>query len=235
MKILALDSSAKAASVAIIEDGFIVGEFFINTKLTHSQTLVPMVDDLLKRTECNIKDIDAFAVSTGPGSFTGIRIGISAIKGMAMALEKPCIGVSSLEALAYNLIDMDTIICACMDARCDQVYNAFFSVNQNSIERLTDDRAIPIIDLKEDLNKYSKKKVNIIGDGAVLCYNKLNEDFSNINLVSESHRYQKASGVALAAEQKFQNGDFVSASQLLPEYLRLPQAQRELRKRLKLN
>lgn len=234
MKILALDSSSNAASVSITEDDFILGEFFINTKLTHSQTLVPMIDDVLTRVNIAINDIDLFAVSSGPGSFTGIRIGVSAIKGIAMALNKPCVGVSSLEAMAYNLKDVDSILCSCMDARCNQVYNAIFKVNETKVERIIEDRAISIDELNEELKRY-KENVNIIGDGAVLCYNKLSEYFSNINVISENLRYQKASSVAQIAFNQFKKGSFVKASELLPKYLRLPQAQRELTKRLNLN
>ncbi len=232
MKVLALDSSAKSASVAIVEDGFIIGEFFINTSLTHSQTLVPMIDDLLKNTKWSLDEMDAFAVSAGPGSFTGIRIGISVIKGMAMALDKPCFGVSTLEALAYNLIGNNTIVSSCMDARRDQVYNAIFKVNNKRIERLTPDRALSIDELGEDLKKYGSN-IKIVGDGADLCYNRLNSILPDLCVAPEILKYSKASSIALYALDNKNNS--LSASELLPQYLRLPQAQRELKKRLNLN
>lgn len=232
MKILALDSSAKAASVAIVEDKFIIGEFFINTTLTHSQTLVPMIDNLLENTKCSLDEIDAFAVSAGPGSFTGIRIGISVIKGMAMALNKPCFGVSTLESLAYNLLGNNIIVSSCMDARCNQVYNAIFNINGDHVERLTPDRAISIDELGNDLKKYSSN-IKIVGDGSDLCYNRLNSILSNLCTAPEALKYSKASSIALYA---FDNpNSSLSASELLPQYLRLPQAQRELKKRLNLN
>ncbi len=227
MKILAVDSSAKACSAAIVDDGKILGAFFINTALTHSQTLVPMIDAVLKNTSTDMNDIDAFAVSAGPGSFTGVRIGVAAVKGMAMPLKKPCISVSTLEAMSYNIISLDCIAVCVMDARCGQVYNALFEIKNGVIKRLCDDRALSIEDLAEDLKQYSNKLV-LVGDGAELCYNSYKEQFSNIFLASENSRYQNASGVAFAAADK----ERITAGELLPTYLRLPQAERELKKRM---
>lgn len=227
MKILALDSSAKAASVALVDENKIIGSFFINTTLTHSQTLLPMIDALLKNTNTNIKDVDLFAVASGPGSFTGVRIGVAAIKGMAMPLNKKCASVSTLEAMAYNHIQEDVIVVSVMDARCQQVYNANFKTNNNNIQRLCEDRALSISELGQELKNYSEKIV-LVGDGAELCYNSFKEEFSNIYLAPDHIRYQNAYGVALSAFNKEQ----ISAEQLMPIYLRLPQAQRELKKRM---
>ncbi len=234
MKILAIDSSAKAASVAINEDGKILGEFFINVKLDHSQTLMPMVSSLLKNTFINIKDIDFFAVAAGPGSFTGVRIGVAAIKGMALANNKPCVSVSALEAMSYNFIHNDCIVCSTMDARRDQVYNAIFEINNKKIKRLTSDRAISIESLINELKSYEKKQVFLVGDGADLCYNDIDSAKSFINLSPENLKYQKASGVSFIAETKIKNGETCSAETLMPLYLRLPQAQRELNKKTRL-
>ena len=230
MKILAIDSSAKAVSVAMIEDRRLLGEFFVNVGLTHSQTLMPMVDDLLKNVNIGVNEIDAFAVSVGPGSFTGLRIGISAIKGMALVGEIPCLEVSTLHAMAYNFIGESAIICAVMDARCNQVYNAFFEVCDEKVTRLTPDRTLSIEDLYSELETL-EKKVIFVGDGAVLCYNK-NKSGLNMQLAYESKRFQRASGVAFAAYEAHLNGAIVTDSAVLvPKYLRIPQAERELNKK----
>lgn len=227
MKILAVDSSAKACSVSLVDEDKILGEFFINTSLTHSQTLVPMIDAVLKNTSTDIKSVDAFAVSAGPGSFTGVRIGVAAIKGMAMPLDKPCYSVSTLEAMAYNLRGENCVACAVMDARCNQVYNALFLIKNGKITRLCDDRALSINELAEDLKSYNGKTV-LVGDGAQLCYNSYKELNLDIELAPEQQRYQRASGVAFAALTK----EPMTAESLMPTYLRLPQAERELKKRL---
>lgn len=227
MKILAFDSSAKSASVALIDDNKIIGSFFINANLTHSQTLVPMANQLLENTQTDLNQIHALAVSVGPGSFTGVRIGVSIVKGLAMTSDKPCIPVSTLEAMAYNYIQENCTVVAVMDARCNQVYNANFSINNGVISRLCDDRALAIDDLYEEI-KIINDKIILVGDGAELCYNSYKEKSTNIFLASEHIRYQNATSVAYAALNK----DKISAEQLMPVYLRLPQAQRELNKRL---
>ncbi len=227
MKILAVDSSAKACSACLLEDNKIKGEFFINTALTHSQTLVPMIDAVLKNTSTDIKEVDALAVSAGPGSFTGVRIGVAAVKGIAMPLDKPCVSVSTLEAMAYNMTGENCVVCAVMDARCKQVYNAMFSVENGVVSRLCDDRALSIDDLGEDLKSYSGRVI-LVGDGAELCYNSFKELLSYVELAPEQLRYQRASGVAFASVNK----EKITPAQLLPTYLRLPQAERELKKRL---
>lgn len=225
MKILAVDSSAKACSAAILDDNRILGSFFINTALTHSQTLVPMIDAVLKNTRTDLSDIDCFAVSAGPGSFTGVRIGVSAVKGIAMPLDKPCVAVSTLEAMAFNVTDHDCIVCAVMDARCNQVYNALFDITDGKVTRLCDDRAVSIADLEKELKSF-KSRIILVGDGAELCYNSFKEIY--VDLAIESQRYQNAAGVALASQNKKQ----ISAGELMPSYLRLPQAERELKKKL---
>ena len=230
MKILAIDSSAKSASVAIIEDKKLLGEFFVNVGLTHSQTLMPMIEDTLKNTNLKISDIDAFAVSVGPGSFTGLRIGIAAVKGIAFADEIPCIEVSTLYSMAYNLIDENAIICAVMEARCNQVYNAVFDVCDEKITRLTPDRTISIEELYFELEKL-EKKVILVGDGAVLCYNK-DENNLDLHLAHENKRFQRASSVAFAAYDAYLNDNAtISSADLVPKYLRIPQAERELIKK----
>lgn len=228
MKILAVDSSAKAVSAAIIEDKKLLSEFFVNVNLTHSQTLLPMIEDILKNTMLKVGDVDAFAVSTGPGSFTGLRIGIAAIKGMAFTNEIPCIEVSTLHSMAYNFMGENVIVCAVMDARRNQVYNAIFEVCDEKITRLTPDRTISIDELYFELEKL-EKKVFFVGDGAILCYNNYKNNL-NLRLAFENKRFQRASSVAFAAFDSYLNAPekIINSVDLSPKYLRLPQAEREL-------
>lgn len=224
MKILSLDSSSVTASVAITENSKILSEKFINNGLTHSQTLMPLVEDALNDSGVSIKDIDLFAVTNGPGSFTGVRIGISAVKGMADALNKKCFAVSTLEAIAEPLKGEDVIACAVMDARCNQVYTALFNLGN----RLCEDKAVLIDELSDELIKYDKKVV-FIGDGSVLCYEKLHEIIQNCEIADENIRYVHGSSVGFLAEDKVNNQEeAIASAKLLPFYLRLPQAEREL-------
>lgn len=227
MKILSIDTSAKVSTVSIVSEDKVICEYSVNLNFTHSQTIMPMCDEILKTTQISLSDIDAFGVCTGPGSFTGLRIGISAIKGMAYALNKPCISVSTLDALSYNMLDFDGIICCVMDARCNQVYNAIYENNNSNLQKITQDRAVIIDDLLVEL-KLLKKNIILVGDGADLCYNKFKDTLPNIRMASVSNRYQKASSVGLACVKKYNDNLLVSANDLMPEYLRLPQAQREL-------
>ena len=231
MKILAVDTSATAASVAVAEENKLIGEFSINTALTHSQTLMPMVDKLLNNTGLSVNDIDAVAVNAGPGSFTGVRIGVAAVKGIAFPKNLPCVSVSTLESMAYNMLGNDCIVCSVMDARCSQVYNALFRVKGCTVTRMTDDRALSLTDLKNELRNINEKVV-LVGDGAVLCSKFLGEELENIMLAPFNNRIQTASSVAYAAFEKINNGETVKADELMPVYLRLPQAQRELNKKL---
>ena len=232
MRIIAIDTSAKSASVAVTENGEIKGEFFINTMLTHSETLMPMVEAVLKSTKLTLDDIDCFAVNSGPGSFTGLRIGIAAVKGMAYALNKPCVAVSTLEAMAYNFKNESFIACCVMDARCNQVYNALFDVSEDIPERICEDRAVTIDELAVELTNYDSKVV-LVGDGAKLCYSKLNGIDCDLHIANENVRYQRACATAFAAEKLYSDGKAISSDKLMPEYLRLPQAQRELMKKQK--
>lgn len=228
MKILSVECTASPVSAALAEDGKILGEYFLNQKTTHSQTLMPMIDSLLN--VCNVapNDIDAFAVTVGPGSFTGVRIGVSAVKGLAEPLDKPCIPVSVLEAMANNMEAIDCIVCAVMDARCNQFYNALFKVQYGKIERLCEDRAI----LKEELiNEVANLEngslpIFAVGDGADIFYESAKDSIENLKLAPECLKYQRATGVYKAA---LEVKETVLAEELLPTYLRLPQAERELK------
>lgn len=231
MLILSLDSTASPASVCLYEDGKILADYFIHTGLTHSQTLMCMVESILQITGKNSSDVDLFAVNNGPGSFTGVRIGVAAIKGMAYAAEKPCVGVSTLESMAYNHLVENCVVCACMDARRHQVYNALFRIKDGCAKRLCGDRAISVEDLLTELSSYSEKIV-LFGDGAQLVYSSVKEN-KNICLAPETIRYQNASSVASIAYQKYLNGDSLTASDLNPSYLRLSQAEREFNNKKK--
>ena len=225
MKILSVDSSSVTASVAITENGKILAENFINNGLTHSQTLMPMVEKTINESGISVKDIDLFAITHGPGSFTGVRIGIASVKGMADVLNKKCVAVSTLEAIAEPLKNEDVIACAVMDARCNQVYTASF----NKGERICEDKAVLIDELGEELKQFSKKIV-FIGDGSVLCYDKLNEIIQNCDVADEKIRYVHGSSIGFVAEEKIKNGEEpINSENLVPFYLRLPQAERELK------
>ena len=231
MRILALESSAGAASACVMEDGKILGEYFVNIKQTHSQTLMVMAQGVLQSTNVPLSSIDLFAVSAGPGSFTGVRIGVACVKGMAMAEQKPCAGVSTLAAMAENLTDLTGIICCVMDARCQQVYNALFQLEDGIVTRLTEDRAISIAELAEECTAM-QETVYLVGDGAALCDRSAEfMALSNVRLVAEPVRYQRSSGVARVAMEIAAAGETVSAAELLPIYLRLPQAERELKRK----
>ncbi len=227
MKILALECSVSPASVAIIDNGKIISQCFINVKLTHSQTLMPMVKSALDLSLTKFDDIEGIAISSGPGSFTGIRIGISAVKGLCIAKKLPCVGVSTLRGIAENFKGQNAIICAVMDARCNQVYNALFKVDGDTVERLCEDRALMCTELAEQLREYNEKII-VCGDGTDLFYSFVCDN-ENVFLAPERLKYQSATGVGLCAYSEFLSGNTVSSEELLPVYLRLPQAERELK------
>ena len=224
MKILSVDSSSVSASVAITENGVTLAENFINNGLTHSQTLMPMVEKTLNEANVSVKDVDLFAIANGPGSFTGVRIGIASVKGMADAIGKKCVAVSTLEAIAEPLKNEDCIACAVMDARCNQVYTAIFENGK----RLCEDKAVLIDELGNEFENYNKKIV-FIGDGSVLCYEKLKDVVTDVEIADENIRYVHGSSIGRLAEDKIKNGESpIDSAKLVPFYLRLPQAEREL-------
>ncbi len=226
MLILAFETSAKAASVALLENGKLLGESYQNTGLTHSQTLMVMAEDLLKQCGKSVSDVTAVAVAEGPGSFTGVRIGVAAAKGFAWGGELPCYGVSTLEAMALSLGAWQGYVCPCMDARRSQVYNALFYVNHGALERAKEDRAIALSDLALEL-KSLEEPVFLVGDGSSLTYNTLSKEIPNLVLPPEHHMHQRAAGVALLAAKKAAAGDPGDGNALTPNYLRLSQAERE--------
>ena len=224
--ILSFETSAKAASVALMEKGKLLGESYQNTGLTHSQTLLQMAEDLLKTCGKTPADVTAVAVASGPGSFTGVRIGVAAAKGFAWGSEIPCVGVSTLEAMAENLGAWDGTVVPTMDARRSQTYTAIFRAENGKLKRMIDDCAISFAELGEKLN-YCKKPIFLVGDGAQLCYNTLNEAVPGLVLPPEHHRHQRAAGVALVAEKVLATGERPDGGSMSPNYLRLSQAERE--------
>lgn len=225
--ILAFESSAKAASVALTDKGRLLSQYSQCTALTHSRTLLPMAESLLKNSDTTIDAVDMFAVAHGPGSFTGIRIGVSTVKGLSWATQKPCVGVSTLEAMSWNGVSAGGYICPVMDARRAQVYNALFEIQGGKPVRLCDDRPISLEELAEEVSRLSAP-VFLVGDGAELTSRYFTDHSISFTLAPENLRWQSAWGVAMAAEGKKP----LSADGLLPVYLRLSQAERERQERL---
>ena len=226
MLILAFETSAKAASAALMDEKKLLGESYQNTGLTHSQTLMVMAEDLLKQCGKTVADVTDVAVAAGPGSFTGIRIGVAAAKGFAWGRELPCWGVSTLESMALGLGLWDGYICPVMDARRSQVYNALFECRCGECTRIREDRAISLEDLGKDLQTL-KKPVFLVGDGSILCYNSLSGCAENLVKPEEHRMHQRAVGVALSAARKIRAGETGDGARLVPNYLRLSQAERE--------
>ena len=228
MLILALESSAKAASAALMEDESLIAQYSQCSGLTHSRTLLPMVEDMLKNTEKKIADVDLIAVAHGPGSFTGIRIGVSTVKGLAWAADKKCVGVSTLEAMAWHGVLHGGLICPVMDARRSQVYNALFDTDEAGRPvRLTEDRAVSLAELAGELKDYECAPL-LVGDGAKLTYDYLTNEGIACRIAPANLLYQSAWGVGMAALGR----EAGSADDLLPVYLRLSQAERERQERL---
>ena len=225
MKILALETSAKAVSAAVTEDGKVLASGYQDTGLTHSRTLMPIVEHILKNTDLTVQDCDVIAVAAGPGSFTGIRIGVSAAKGLAFAAEKPAVGVSTLAAMARNVAWLDGLVICAMDARRQQVYNALFQAENGTLTRLTPDRAISLGDLAAEVKGDQRPKI-IVGDGARLCYNSLSEQGISCRMAPPHLVMQSAVSVALEAEALAKDGHLATAQDLQPVYLRPAQAQR---------
>ena len=226
MLTLAFETSAKAASVALLQEEKLLGESYQNTGLTHSQTLMVMAEDLLKQCGKTVSDVTAVAVAEGPGSFTGVRIGVAAAKGFAWGAQLPCCGVSTLEAMAESLGAWQGTVCAVMDARRSQVYNALFSADRGSCTRIREDRAISLSELGEELQNLPKP-VFLVGDGSKLCYNTLLERVPGLVMPPEHRMHQRAVGVAICAARQLARGEAPSGAELTPNYLRLSQAERE--------
>ena len=220
MNLLAIESSAVTSGVALLQDGRLLAQSMSDCGLTHSKTLMPQVEQLLATCALTPSDLSLIAVPHGPGSFTGVRIGVSCAAGLAFAAGIPALGVSTLEAMAYGASYRDGLVCPVMDARRNEVYTALFRIENGAVTRLTDDCAIPITLLAERLAAYDAPAY-LVGDGAHLAH----EQIPNTRLAPVHVRKQRADGVALCALARF--GEAVNAKDLAPVYLRLSQAERE--------
>lgn len=235
MKILALDSSGMVASVAILEDDNLIAEYTMNYKKTHSQTLLPMVDEIVKMTETTLDTFDAIAVAKGPGSFTGLRIGAATAKGLAMAIDKPIIGIPTVEGLAANLYGVDALICPLMDARRNQVYTGIYRFDGYSMITVKDQVAIGIDEIVDALNQI-EKDVIFLGDGVDVYREYIQEHASVQYSFAPAHMSkQRAGALAYRAKAYYEAGKFEDADSFEPEYLRVSQAERERQNREKNN
>ena len=233
MKILALESSATACSAALWGEDGLIAQNFQNSGLTHSRTLLPMARDLLKNCGTSLEEVDVIAVAAGPGSFTGLRIGVATAKGLSWGADKDCAACSTLESMAWPLTFYeDAVIVCAMDARRGQVYNALFLAAGEGLERLTPDRAISLAELGAELKNQNFPKI-VVGDGAALCYNGLREQIPDLALAPEHLRWQSAWGVARAARELAARGELVKGGLLVPVYHRLSQAERERLEKIK--
>lgn len=230
--ILGIDSSALAASAAVWDGEKVLSQCTVNNRLTHSQTLLPLVEHTLSHAGLALSDLGLLAVSAGPGSFTGLRIGLATVKGLSCGSGIPCLGVSTLEALAYNLEGFSGTACCAMDAKVKQVYQAYFSLAPGkAITRRNDDRAVSLETLEQEL-KTARDPVIFVGDGANLCYNTFGHKLENGLLAPAALRWQKGESVARLAERLLEQGvSPLSAESLAPSYLRLSQAERERQQR----
>lgn len=226
MKILAIETSALSASVAVCEDAQLLAQFYQRMGLTHSATLMPMAEDLLRSTGLTLGEMDVIAVAAGPGSFTGLRIGVSSAKGLAWAADKPCAACSTLESMAWQVSHMDGVICAAMDARRRQVYNALFEARDGVLTRLSEDRALSLEELEQELSGLKKTQI-MVGDGAQLCYNAFEKRGLPVRMAPPHLRWQAAWGVARCALELARADKLTDAAGLAPCYHRLSQAERE--------
>lgn len=239
MKILAIESSSLVASAAIVDDDILVAEYTVNHKVTHSQTLLPMIDEILKMTQTDKHSLDAIAVSGGPGSYTGLRIGSATAKGLGMALDIPLIHVPTIDAMAYNAYGYAGLICPIMDARRSQVYTGIYEFSDGSFNTLLENSAITFDELMHKIDEVNKsgKKVMFIGDGIPVFKDRIDGHFQGkgYEFAPASLNRQRAASVAVLGEIYYREGKMEPASEHLPDYLRLSQAERELAEKRALN
>ena len=233
MKILGLDSSGIVASVAIVEDDVLIAEYTVNYKKTHSQTLLPMLDEIAKMTELDLNSIDAIVVAAGPGSFTGLRIGSATAKGLGLALKKPLIAIPTVEGLAYNLYDISGLICPIMDARRKQVYTGIYRFTDHQLKVVEDQMAVPMETVIEKLNQYGEA-VTFLGDGVSVFHELIAEKMTVPYSFAPAHvNKQRAAAVAALGEIYYRQGKTETAMEHVPDYLRVSQAERERAEREK--
>lgn len=232
MKLLVLDSSGLVASVALLEDNRLIAEYTTGNKLTHSQTLLPMLDEVIQRTSFEMEEIDAIAVAMGPGSFTGLRIGAATAKGLGLALQKPIIGVPTVDGLAYQLFGVSSLICPMMDARRKQVYTGFYRFHRSQMEVVKEQCAQSVEDTLKQLKEY-KEPVIFLGDGVPVYRKEIEETMGTDAIFAPAHvNRQRAGAVGALAEVYYEKGIWQSADAFAPEYLRKSQAEREREERI---
>lgn len=233
MKILGLDSSGIVASVAVVEDDVLIAEYTVNYKKTHSQTLLPMLDEIVKMTELDLNSVDAIAVAAGPGSFTGLRIGSATAKGLGLALKKPLVAIPTVEGLAYNLYDTQGIICPIMDARRKQVYTGIYRFEDHRLRVLEDQMAVPMEELISKLNKLGQP-VTFLGDGVSVFREMIRQELAVPFAFAPAHvNKQRAAAVAALGLEYYREGKTQTAMEHVPDYLRVSQAERERAEKLK--
>ena len=232
MIILAFDSTAKAASVAVCDGEKLLALYNIDNGLTQSELLLPMAENILKNLKLTFDDVDLLACSVGPGSFTGVRIGVSLVKGIAFGKGIPCVAVSTLDELAENLLGLDGIIVPCMDARRAQVYTAIYRGKEGKLEKLSPDRAIAISELAEELKAFAGEPIYLSGDGYEVARRGLLAEGVELKCTPELLITENAYSVARIAKRKYDAGEFTSDLEIAPTYLRMPQAERERLERL---
>lgn len=227
MKILAIDSSSLVATVAVVQDDIMIAEYTINHKKTHSQTLLPMIDEIVKMAEISLEDIDAIAVSGGPGSFTGLRIGSATAKGLGLVWNKPLIHVPTIDAMAYNLYGTDKLICPIMDARRNQTYTGIYEFNGDDLNVLMEQCAISIDELVNKLNEMDRQVI-FVGDGIPVFKTFIDENLGREHFYAPAHKNrQRAGAVAVLGCKYFAEGKIEMAAEHGPDYLRQSQAERE--------
>ena len=233
MKILGLDSSGIVASVAVVEDDVLIAEYTVNYKKTHSQTLLPMLDEIVKMTELDLNSVDAIAVAAGPGSFTGLRIGSATAKGLGLALKKPLVAIPTVEGLAYNLYDTQGIICPIMDARRKQVYTGIYRFEDHRLRVLEDQMAVPMEELISKLNKLGQP-VTFLGDGVSVFREMIRQELAVPFAFAPAHiNKQRAAAIAALGLEYYREGKTQTAMEHVPDYLRVSQAERERAEKLK--
>lgn len=232
MKLLVLDSSGLVASVALLEDERLIAEYTTGNKLTHSQTLLPMLDEIIRRTTFDMEDVDAIAVAMGPGSFTGLRIGAATAKGLGLALDKPVIPVPTVDGLAYQLFGVSSLICPMMDARRKQVYTGFYRFHGDHMEVVKEQCAQSVQDTLEQLKAYGEPVI-FLGDGVPVYRKEIEEAMGADAVFAPAHaNRQRAGAVGALAEVYYRKGIWQSADAFAPEYLRKSQAEREREERI---
>ena len=233
MKILAVDSSGLVASIAIVEDDNLIAEYTVNYKKTHSQTLLPMLDEIVKMTETDLNAIDAIAVAKGPGSCTGLRIGSATVKGLGLALDKPVIGIPTVEGLAMNLYGVESLVCPLMDARRNQVYTGIYRFREDELLVVKDQLAVGIEEIIDALNLFGEQVI-FLGDGVPVYCDIIEKKMAVPYTYAPAHlNKQRASALAVRAMEYWKLGQYTSADAFEPEYLRLSQAERERMEKMK--